>query len=101
MFGAASYIARQYQFVLLVIDADFRKRYGSVITEMSAMVRNYSAHTSIYLMFEDVYHPTFSSWLPHSKRIFQNISNQTKMNEAISEIVKLQVQAEEKFTDRE
>lgn len=90
MFGAASYLARQYQFVLLVIDADFRKRYGSVITEMTSIVRNYSNHTSLYLMFESDYDPVFSHWLPHSKRIFQKIANEEKLEQAIQEIIRLE-----------
>jgi hypothetical protein len=90
MLGCASYLARQYQFVLLVVDADFRKRYGSVITEMSAMVRNYSSHTSLYLMFEGDYDPDFSTWLPHSKRLFQKIANQDKLERAIEEIMQLE-----------
>lgn len=91
MFGAASYLARQYQFVLLVIDADFRKRYGSVITEMSALIRNYSSHTSLYLLFENDYDASFSSWLPHSKQIFQSIANQDKLEKAIYEIIRLEL----------
>lgn len=90
MFGAASYLARQYQFVLLVIDADFRKRYGSAITEMSAIIRNYSSHTSLYLLFEDDYDASFSSWLPHSTRIFQKIANQEKLEKAVQEIIRLE-----------
>lgn len=90
MFGAASYLARQYQFVLLIVDADFRKHYGSVITEMSAIIRNYSSHTSLYLLFEDDYDASFSSWLPHSKRIFQSIANQDKLEKAVQEIIRLE-----------
>jgi DNA-binding NarL/FixJ family response regulator len=91
MFGAASYLARQYQFVLLIVDADFRKRYGSAITEMSAIIRNYSSHTSLYLLFEDDYDARFSSWLPHSKRIFQKIANQDKLEKAVQEIIRLEL----------
>ncbi|MBM3351588.1 MAG: hypothetical protein FJY53_07405 [Betaproteobacteria bacterium] len=90
MFGAASYLARQYQFVLLAIDADFRKRYGNAITEMSAIIRNYSSHTSLYLLFEDDYETSFSSWLPHPKRIFQKIANQEKLEQAVQEIIRLE-----------
>ena len=90
MFGAASYLARKYQFVLLVIDADFRKRYGSAITEMSAIIRNYSGHTSLYLLFEDDYDARFSSWLPHSTRIFQKVANQEKLKNAVQEIIMLE-----------
>jgi hypothetical protein len=90
MLGCARYLARQYQFVLLVVDADFRKRYGSVITEMSAAVRNYSSHTPLYLMFEGDYDSTFSTWLPHSKRLFQKIANQDKLERAIEEIMQLE-----------
>lgn len=93
MLGCASYLARQYQFVLLVVDADFRKRYGSVITEMSAIIRNYSSHTSLYLMFEGDYDSTFSDWLPHSKRLFQSIANQDKLEKAIQEIIQLEINA--------
>ncbi|MFZ3087117.1 MAG: hypothetical protein WA123_03535 [Methylotenera sp.] len=90
MLGCASYLARQYQFVLFVVDADFRKRYGSVITEMSAIIRNYSRHTSLYLLFEDDYDSTFSDWLPHSKRIFQKTANQEKLEKAVQEIIRLE-----------
>jgi hypothetical protein len=90
LFGAASYLARQYQFVLLVVDADFRKRYGNAITEMSATIRNYSSHTSLYLLFEDDYDASFSSWLPHSTRIFQKIANHDKLENAVQEIIKLE-----------
>jgi hypothetical protein len=75
---------------LLVVDADFRKRYGSVITEMSAMIRNYSSHTSLYLMFEGDYDASFSSWLPHSKRLFQSIASRDKLENAIHEIIRLE-----------
>jgi len=90
MFGAASYLARQYQFVLLVVDADFRKHYGSALTEMSAIIKNYSGHTSLYLLFEDDYDASFSSWLPHSKRIFQKIANQDKLEKVVQEIIRLE-----------
>jgi hypothetical protein len=90
MLGCTSYLAKQYQFVLLVVDADFRKRYGSVITEMSAMIRNYSSHTSLYLMFEGDYDASFSSWLPHSKRLFQSIASRDKLENAIHEIIRLE-----------
>lgn len=93
MFGAASYLARQYQFVLLVIDADFRKHYGSAVAEMSAIIRNYSNHTSLYLLFEDDYEASFSSWLPHSKRMFQKIANQDKLEKAVQEIIQLELEA--------
>jgi DNA-binding NarL/FixJ family response regulator len=90
MLGGASYLAKQYQFLVLVVDADFRKRFGSVITEMSAAVRNYSSHTPLYLMFEGDYDSTFSTWLPHSKRLFQKIANQDKLERAIEEIMQLE-----------
>lgn len=90
MLGTASYLAKQYQFVLLVVDADFRKRYGSVITEMSAIIKNYSTHTSLYLLFEDDYDASFSCWLPNSKRIFQKTANQNKLMKAVQEIIKLE-----------
>jgi len=93
MLGATSYLARQYQFVMLVVDADFHKRYSSVIAEMSAIIRNYSSHTSLYLMFEGDYDSTFSDWLPHSKRLFQSIANQDKLEKAIQEIIQLEINA--------
>lgn len=93
LFGAVSYLARQYQFVLLVIDADFRKHYGSAVAEMNAIIKNYSSHTSLYLLFEDDYEASFSSWLPHSKRIFQIIANQDKLEKAVQEIIRLELDA--------
>lgn len=91
MLGCASYLARQYQFVLLVVDANFHKRYGDVITEMSATVRNYSSHTSVYLLFEDDCDSSFSSWRPHSKRLFQSIANKDKLENAVKEITLLEL----------
>jgi len=90
MIGGASYLAKQYNFLLLVIDTDFKKRFGCVITEMSAAVRNYSNHTPLYLIFADDYDPAFFDWLPHSKRLFQSIANQSKLESAIKEILQLE-----------
>ncbi len=88
MIGYASYLARQYQFVILVVDADFRKRFGSVITELTATIQNYSKQTSIYLVFENHYDPVFSTWMEHTKRSFVSASNQDNLTGTINEIIR-------------
>lgn len=90
MMRQGSFSARNYHCVLLVIDANFRKRFGSIIVEMGAIIRNYSMHTPLYLMFEDDYYPCFSSWQHYAKRLFKSAMYQQNLWDAIQKIVRLE-----------
>lgn len=90
MMKQGSFSARNYHCILLVIDADFLKRFGSIIMEMGAIIKNYSLHSPIYLMFEDDYYPNFSSWQHHAKRLFKSAMHQQNLWDAIQKIVRLE-----------
>ena len=79
-----------YKFAVIYIDLDFYKRFGNVIHEMSSSIKNYGSLRGIYLIFEGDYDPRFASWLEHTKRIFQSVRQESKFNEAIEEILKIE-----------
>ena len=79
--------ACDYDDIVLVIDKDFRRRYGSIIHEMSAMIRNCSAHAPIYLLCEGGYAPCFSPWLDHIKQVFEFEADQKSLCYSIDYIV--------------
>jgi len=83
--GAASVI--DYRCVIFVIDQHFRKRFSGLITEMSAVIRNASVHTPVYLLFENDDDTMFSAWLNHVKKTFKLATGQHSLHEAIQSIV--------------
>jgi hypothetical protein len=78
--------------IILIIGIDFIRRFGSVIVEMSAMIKNYSIHTPLYLVFEDDYDPCFASWSQHAKRLFKLNNNAHNLHNAISKIIDLETE---------
>lgn len=75
----SSLLAKNYNRILFVIDADFRRRFSSIIHEMSAIVKNCSAHAPVYLLCENGYEPCFSPWLPHVKQVLEFESDQNSL----------------------
>lgn len=82
--------AREHHCIVFVVDTNFQKRFGGVIDEMSAMIRNCSKYTPMYLLFETEYDPCFESWLKHAKRTFNLVLHEKHLQNAISEIVRLE-----------
>jgi hypothetical protein len=72
--------------VLLVVDREFRRRFGSVIAEMSAIIANISQHTPLYLIFEHDYTQSFDAWLPHTAGVFKLALQPHNLCAAIAEI---------------
>jgi len=87
MFGQGASSAMDYRCVVFVIDHHFRKRFNGLITEMSALVRNASAHTPVYLLFENDDDAVFSTWLSHVKKTFTSATDRHSLHEAIQNIV--------------
>lgn len=73
--------------VVLFIDADFSKRFSGSFHEISTKVKSFSKHTSIYLLFEGEYEPSFASWLGYVKRVFQAAGHRPILRKVISEII--------------
>lgn len=84
----SSRIAKNYNRILFVIDADFRRRFGNIIHEMSAIVRNCSAHAPVYLLCENGYEPCLSPWLPHVKQVLEFEADQNSLRYSIDYIVR-------------
>jgi len=87
MFGQGASSATDYRCVIFVIDHHFRKRFSGLITEMSALVRNASAHTPVYLLFENDDDAMFSTWLNYVKKTFKSATDRHHLHEAIQNIV--------------
>ena len=87
IFGQGASSAMDYRCVIFVIDHHFRKRFSGLITEMSALVRNASAHTPVYLLFENDDDVMFSTWRNHVKKTFKSATNRHSLHEAIQHIV--------------
>ncbi len=81
---------RDLQCVVLVVDKDFRKRFGNSIEEMSDMLRECSQLSPLYLMFEGDYDSGYASWLEHTKRLFRLTMHQRNLLDAISEVIRLE-----------
>jgi hypothetical protein len=73
--------------IVLFIDTDFSKRFSDTFHEISKRVRNLSKKTSIYLLFEGEYDPTYASWLGYIKRVFQSTGHRPVLRKVISEII--------------
>jgi hypothetical protein len=85
--GQGSSSAKDYCCVIFVIDNNFRKLFGGLITEMSAFIRNASTHTPVYLLFEHDDDAAFSTWLTHIKKTFKSVTDQSGMHNAIQNII--------------
>jgi hypothetical protein len=85
--GQGSASMMDYRCAILVIDNNFRQHFSGLITEMSAMIKNASAHTPIYLLFEHDDDTVFSTWLTHAKKTFKSVFNQSDLHDAIHNIV--------------
>jgi hypothetical protein len=72
--------------VVLVVDREFRRRFGSVIADMSITIANISAHTPLYLIFEHDYTQSFDAWLPYSAELFKFALEPHNLCEAVAAI---------------
>ena len=90
MMARNSASTNRYQCIVLVIDIDLRKRFGSVIEEMSAIIGNFSKYSSLYLIFEDDYDPVFSAWTQYSKEFFTLSMSSSHLLNAINKIIRLE-----------
>lgn len=84
-----SLLARNYEAIAFVIDADFRRRFGSIIHEMGAMIRNSSAHAPVYLLCEDGYESCFSPWLEHIKQVLEFEADEKSLHYSIDYIINI------------
>jgi hypothetical protein len=85
-----SAFVRHHHCVILIFGIDFIKRFGSNIVEMSAMVRNCSIHTPLYLVFQDDYDPCFASWSQHAKWLFKLAKQAHNLHDAVNKIIHLE-----------
>lgn len=90
MFGGASYLARKYQFILLVMDADCRRRFGALMDEMSNMIKNCAQQVPLYMVFEGDANYAAASWLPYARKVYENISTPQALAAVTRELVMLQ-----------
>lgn len=90
MIGQGSIVARNHHCIVMVIDANFRKHFGSIVSEMSALIKNCVSHAPIYLLFEDDYEHCYSSWLPYVKHFFELGNQKNSLLDAIQNIVRLE-----------
>ncbi len=82
-----SQTAKNYNRIVLVIDSSFRRRFGNIIQEMGAIVKNCSAHAPVYLMCENGYEPCLSPWLPHVKQVLEFEAERDSLRYTIDYIV--------------
>lgn len=71
------------------IDREFPKRFEGALEEMAALFKQCPV-TSLYLVFEGDYLPTFASWLEHTRRLFRLAMHAPNLQKAIQEIVWLE-----------
>lgn len=87
LFGQGSSSMMDYHCAIFVVDHHFCKHFDGLITEMSAIIKNASAHTAIYLLLEHDDDALFSTWLTHVKRSFKSAIDQTSLHDAIQAII--------------
>lgn len=75
---------------IVVIDAGFLARYGSVVSEMGQFFSNVADRMPLYLIFENQTHPTFRNWLGVAKRRFQLDGNLPKLPSVVAEITQVE-----------
>lgn len=90
MLGYDSASVSNYRCLVLVVDTNFRKRFGSVIDEMCLIVNSCSQLRSFYLVFEADYDPSFAPWLEYTRRMFKLNRRTPGVQNAMHEIVKLE-----------
>lgn len=83
-----STVTKGFDYIVLIIDTNFRKNFNSVITEMESVISNCSTNADVYLLFEDDYDAMFATWLAHIKRTFKLMTNQTDLEDAVKEIIR-------------
>lgn len=72
--------------LVLVVDREFRRRFGSLITDISTIIAKASRQTPLYLIFEQDYTPSVDAWLPHSADLFKFAFAAHNLHAAITEI---------------
>ena len=85
--GQGSSLALDFNSVIFVIDSHFYKCFSGLVIEMSAIVKNISAHTPVYLLLEHDDDHTFSAWRHHVKKTYKSVMAQNNMYEAIQNII--------------
>lgn len=85
--GQGSSLALDFNSVIFVIDSHFYKCFSGLVIEMSAIVKNISAHTPVYLLFEHDDDHAFSAWRHHVKKTYKSVMAQNNMYEAIQNII--------------
>lgn len=86
--GQGSTSAVDFNRVIFVIDSNFCKCFSGLVIEMSAIVKNISAHTPVYLLFEHDDDHAFSAWQHHVKKTYKSVMAQNNMYEAIQNIIR-------------
>lgn len=89
MMGKGSVLMKDKSCDILVVDSSFN-RYGSLIVEMSAVIRNCSLHAPLYLIFKGEYDRIYDAWAKHAKRTFQSAVHPLRATQAIKEIIRLE-----------
>jgi len=89
MMGQGSELMKDKSCGILVVDAGLN-RYGSLIVEMSAVIRNCSMHAPLYLIFKGEYDRIFDAWAKYAKRTFQSAIHPLRAIQAIEEIIRLE-----------
>jgi len=87
MMGGNSAFVLNHHCIILIIDVDFIKRFDRIIVEMSAMIRNCTIYTPLFLVFEDEYDPCFVSWSQYAKRLFKLAMHDHHLHDAISKVI--------------
>lgn len=79
--------------IVLVVDREMRRRFGSVIAEMSAIIANISKHIPLYLIFEHDYTHSFDAWLPYSAELFKFAHAPHNLCAAINAINRMHIES--------
>lgn len=77
---------------ILVVDNGFT-RYSSLVHQMRPIIRDYSRHAPLYLIFKEEYDRIFDTWVAYAKRTFQSALHPQRAALAISEIIRLETSA--------
>lgn len=85
--GAGSSTTKAYSCVIVVIDPAFRRRFGELITEMTALIRNVSQFTPIYLIVENEAPPELYMWKPFIRQRFDLKGDMHQLHEVLPKIL--------------
>lgn len=77
---------------ILVVDNGFN-RYGNLVNEMRPVIRDYSLHAPLYLIFKGEYDRIFDTWTTYAKRTFQSVLHPQNTALAISKIIRMETSA--------